>query len=268
MKSSGPQVSGRPSARPASCVQAQLGGMKKALAPASKQDTRATLTGSWTLYHGPFSLSIRAAGWGKIAVGSSSGKAPSGCCDPRKAGEFGAENNRVRHRFPGVRHRLAEAGEAAFLSCSMMGDTATGKGPFHARATPQNPARKKEIRRETLTIKKTLPPRSEKSRLFPLGFTRGVPGHCGEIIPRPRANCRKRPHRKKSGKHRGLYTMRPYTKKIIVYHEGISLPLYAGKVCETGHIKKAENAFTLPAFLNSTTGSAAACSSRSRTGRG
>ena len=82
---------------------------------------------------------------GKFLVGSSSGKAPSGCCDPRKAGEFGAENNRVRHRFAGVRHRLAEAGEAAFLSCSMMGDTATGKGPFHARATPQNRAQKKEF---------------------------------------------------------------------------------------------------------------------------
>lgn len=99
---------------------------------------------------------------GKFLVGSYRGKAASGCCDPRKAGEFGAENNRVRHRFPGVRHRLAEAGEAAFLSCSMMGDTATGKGPFHARATPQNPARKKEIRRETQTIKKTLPPVRKK----------------------------------------------------------------------------------------------------------
>lgn len=99
--------------------------------------------GSWTLYHGPFSLSIRAAGWGKIAPGSSSGKAPSGCCNPRKAGDFEAENNRVRHRFAGVRHGLAEAGEAAFLSCSMMGDTTTGKSPFHARATVQNRAQKK-----------------------------------------------------------------------------------------------------------------------------
>lgn len=241
--------------------------------------------GSWTLYHGPFSLSIRAAGWGKIAVGSSSGKAASGCCDPRKPADFKAENSRVRHRFAGVRHRLAEAGEAAFLSCSMMGDTATGKGPFHAHATAQNRAQKKRDSQRNADHKKDSAPRSEKSRLFPLGFTRGrwcpvdtvqrrpnrqvrLPGHCGEIIPRPRANCRKSPHRKKSGKHRGLYTTRPYTKKIIVYHEGITLPLYAGKVCETGHIKKAENAFTLPAFLNSTTGSAAACSSRSRTGRG
>lgn len=164
-------------------------------------------------------------------------------------------------------------------------NTTKGKGSFHARATPQNPARKKEFPLRNADHKKDSAPRSEKSRLFPLGFTRGrwcpvdtvqrrpnrqvrLPGHCGEIIPRPRANCRKSPHRKKSGKHRGLYTTRPYTKKIIVYHEGISLPLYAGKVCETGHIKKAENAFTLPAFLNSTTGSAAACSSRSRTGRG
>ena len=187
MKSSGPQVSGRPSARPASCVQAQLGGMKKALAPASKQDTRATHVGSWTLYHGPFSLSIRTAGWGKIAPGSSSGKAPSGCCDPRKAGEFGAENNRVRHRFPGVRHRLAEAGEAAFLSCSMMGDTATGKGPFHARATPQNPARKKEFPLRNADHKKDFAPRLEKIRLFLWSFTRGVPGHSRQNTPCTRA---------------------------------------------------------------------------------
>lgn len=117
--------------------------MKKALAPASKQDTRATRVGSWTLYHGPFSLSIRAAGWGKIAPGSSSGKAPSGCCDPRKAGEFGAENNRVRHRFAGVRHGLAEAGEAAFPPWDRW-NTTEGKGPFHAHATAQNRAQKKE----------------------------------------------------------------------------------------------------------------------------
>ena len=104
---------------------------------------------------------------GKFLVGSYRGKAMSGCCDPRKTADFKAENSRVRHRFAGVRHGLAEAGEAAFLSCSMMGDTATGKGPFHARATPQNPARKKEIRRETLTIKKTLPPGQKKA-----GFSR------------------------------------------------------------------------------------------------
>ena len=55
-----------------------------------------------------------------------------------------------------------------------------------------------------------------------------------------RANWHKSSHIKKSSKHRGLYTTRPYTKKIIVYHGGISLPLYAGKVCETGHIKKAK----------------------------
>lgn len=84
----------------------------------------------------------------------------SGCCDPRKPADFKAENSRVRHRFAGVRHGLAEAGEAAFLSCSW--DTTTGKGPFHAHATPQNPARKKEIRRETQTIKKTLPPVRKK----------------------------------------------------------------------------------------------------------
>ena len=106
---------------------------------------------------------------GKFLVGSYRGKAASGCCDPRKAGEFGAENNRVRHRFPGVRHRLAEAGEAAFLSCSMMGDTATGKGPFHARATPQNPARKKEFPLRNADHKKALPP-GRKKPAFPAGL--------------------------------------------------------------------------------------------------
>lgn len=205
---------------------------------------------------------------GKFLVGSYRGKAASGCCDPRKAGEFGAENNRVRHRFPGVRHRLAEAGEAAFLSCSMMGDTATGKGPFHAHATPQNPARKKEFPLRNADHKKALPPGRKKP-----AFPAGLYSWCAWTFPpeypmHARANWHKSSHIKKSSKHRGLYTTRPYTKKIIVYHEGITLPLYAGKVCETGHIKKAENAFTLPAFLNSTTGSAAACSSRSRTGRG
>ena len=192
---------------------------------------------------------------GKLLVGSSSGKAPSGCCDPRKPADFKAENSRVRHRFAGVRHGLAEAGETAFPPWAW--NTTTGERPL------PHPCSRTKPRTE-----KRHGPRSEKSRLFLWGFTRGVPGHCGEIIPRPRANWHESSHIKKSSKHRGLYTTRPYTKKIIVYHEGISLPLYAGKVCETGHIKKAENAFTLPAFLNSTTGSAAACSSRSRTGRG
>lgn len=112
-------------------------------------------------------------------------------------------------------------------------NTTEGKGPFHARATPQNRAQKKEFPLRNADHKKDFAPRSEKSRLFSWGFTRGVPGHCGEIIPRPRANCRKSPHRKKSGKHRGLSTTRPYAKKIIVYHEGISLPLYAGNLKES-----------------------------------
>ena len=172
MKSSGPQVSGRPSARPASCVQAQLGGMKKALAPASKQDTRATLTGSWTLYHGPFSLSIRAAGWGKIAPGSSSGKATSGCCDPRKPADFEAENSRVRLRFVGVRHGLAEAGEAAFPPCSMMEHHHREK-PLPRPRNPAKPRTKKRDSQRNADHKKALPPGQKKSRLFPLGFTRG-----------------------------------------------------------------------------------------------
>ena len=155
--------------------------------------------GSWTLYHGPFSLSIRAAGWGKIAVGSSSGKAPSGCCDPRKTADFKAENSRVRHRFAGVRHGLAEATgwqrprKPLFLPGTGW-NTTEGKGSFHARATPQNRAQKKEFPLRNADHKKDSAPRSEKSRLFPLGFTRGVPRHCGESLSCARANCRKSPH--------------------------------------------------------------------------
>lgn len=158
---------------------------------------------------------------GKFLVGSSSGKGMSGCCDPRKPADFKAENSRVRHRFAGVRHGLAEAGEAAFLSCSW--DTTTGKGPFHAHATPQNPARKKEIRRETQTIKKTLPPVRKKPAFLVELYSGAVvsSGHRSaptepagetswtfppEYPMHARANRRKSPHRKKSSKHRGLYT--------------------------------------------------------------
>lgn len=66
-------------------------------------------------------------------------------------------------------------------------NTTEGKGSFHARATPQNRAQKKEFPLRNANHKKDSAPRSEKSRLFPLGFTRGMPGHCGEIVPRPRA---------------------------------------------------------------------------------
>lgn len=82
---------------------------------------------------------------GKFLVGSSSGKAPSGCCDPRKAGEFGAENSRVRHRFAGVRHGLAEAGEAAFLSCSMMGY----RHRERLLPRPRNPAKPRTKKRDS-----------------------------------------------------------------------------------------------------------------------
>ena len=186
MKSSGPQVSGRPSARPASCVQAQLGGMKKALAPASKQDTRATHVGSWTLYHGPFSLSIRAAGWGKIAPGSSSGKATSGCCDPRKPADFEAENSRVRLRFVGVRHGLAEAGKAAFPPWARM-EHHRGQRLLPRPRNPAKPRTKKEFPLGNAGHKKDFAPRLEKIRLFPLGFTRGVPGHSRQNTPCTRA---------------------------------------------------------------------------------
>lgn len=106
---------------------------------------------------------------GKFLVGSYRGKAPSGCCDPRKAGEFGAENNRVRHRFVGVRHGLAEAGEAAFLSWDRMEHHHRGKAP----STPTQPRktghRKKEFPLRNADHKKALPPGQKKA-----GFSRGA----------------------------------------------------------------------------------------------
>lgn len=74
--------------------------------------------------------------------------------------------------------------------------------------------------------KKGFAPRSEKSRLFLWGFTRGVPQHCGESLPRTRAKLPERVREKKS-KHHGLGVT------------GSSLPLYAGKVCETVGKKRA-----------------------------
>lgn len=74
--------------------------------------------------------------------------------------------------------------------------------------------------------KKGFAPRSEKNRLFLWGFTRGVPQHCGESLPRTRAKLPERVREKKS-KHHGLGVT------------GSSLPLYAGKVCETVGKKRA-----------------------------
>lgn len=198
---------------------------KKSPCASQQANTRATHVGSWTLYHGPFSLSIRAAGWGRFAVGSSSGEALSGCCDSRKAGEFGAENSRVRLRFVGVRHGLAEAGEAAFPPCSMMEHHHREKSLPRPRNRTK-PRTKKEFPLRNAGHKKGFAPRSEKSRLFLWGFTRGVPQHCGESLPRTRAKLPERVREKKS-KHHGLGVT------------GSSLPLYAGKVCETVGKKRA-----------------------------
>lgn len=185
--------------------------------------------GSWTLYHGPFSLSIRAAGWGKIAVGSSSGKAPSGCCDPRKAGEFGAENNRVRHRFAGVRHRLAEAGEAAFLSCSMMWGYRHREKPLPRPRNPAKPRTKKRDSQRNADHKKRLCPPVRKKPAFLVGLYSWCAWTLRGDRPAPaRANWHKSSHIKKSSKHRGLYTTGTF-----VYHEGITLPLYAGNLKES-----------------------------------
>lgn len=105
---------------------------------------------------------------GKFLVGSSSGKAPSGCCDPRKPADFKAENSRVRLRFVGVRHGLAEAGEAAFLSCSMMEHHHRGK-PLPRPRNPAKPRTKKRDSQRNADHKKGFAPRSKKA-----GFSRGA----------------------------------------------------------------------------------------------
>lgn len=105
---------------------------------------------------------------GKIALGSSSGKAPSGCCDPRKAGEFGAENSRVRHRFAGVRHRLAEAGEAAFPPWARM-EHHRGQRPLPRPRNPAKPRTKKRDSQRNADHKKALPP-GRKKPAFPAGL--------------------------------------------------------------------------------------------------
>lgn len=103
---------------------------------------------------------------GKFLVGSYRGKAPSGCCDPRKAGEFGAENNRVRLRFAGVRHGLAEAGEAAFPPWDSMEHHHRGK-PLPRPRNPAKPRTKKRDSQRNADHKKGFAPRSEKA-----GFSR------------------------------------------------------------------------------------------------
>lgn len=142
-------------------------------------------------------------------------------------------------------------------------NTTEGKGSFHAHATPQNRAQKKRDSQRNADHKKDFAPRSEKKPAFLVGR---YSWRSTTLWGKSFVYARKLPQKSAQKKEQQA--------SWFVYHGGvrilggISLPLYAGKVCETGHIKKAENAFTLPAFLNSTTGSAAACSSRSRTGRG
>lgn len=105
---------------------------------------------------------------GKFLVGSSSGKAPSGCCDPRKPADFKAENSRVRHRFAGVRHGLAEAGEAVFLSCSMMGYRHRER-PLPRPHNPAKPRTKKRDSQRNADHKKDSAPGQKKA-----GFSCGA----------------------------------------------------------------------------------------------
>lgn len=186
----------------------------------------------------------------------------SGCCDPRKTADFKAENSRVRHRFAGVRHGLAEAGEAAFPPWDRM-EHHRGQRLLPRPRNPAKPRTEKRDSQRNADHKKDFAPRSEKKPAFLVGR---YSWRSTTLWGKSFVYARKLPQKSAQKKEQQA--------SWFVYHGGvrilggISLPLYAGKVCETGHIKKAENAFTLPAFLNSTTGSAAACSSRSRTGRG
>lgn len=119
-------------------------------------------------------------------------------------------------------------------------NTTTVERPLPRPRNPAKPRTKKRDSQRNADHKKALPPGQKKA-----GFSRGallvafldIVGKVSRVRAQTAAKVRTE---KKSSKHRGLSTTRPYTKKIIVYHGGISLPLYAGKVCETGHIKKAK----------------------------
>ena len=60
--------------------------------------------------------------------------------------------------------------------------------------------------------KKGFAPRSEKSRLFLWGFTRGVPQHCGESLPRTRAKLPERVREKKEQASWFVYHATVYEK--------------------------------------------------------
>lgn len=85
-------------------------------------------------------------------------------------------------------------------------NTREGKGPFHARATAQNRAQKKEFPLRNADHKKALPP-GQKKPAFPAGLYSWRSWTLwGKSLVYARANCRKVPHRKQSSKHRGLGT--------------------------------------------------------------
>ena len=225
MKSSGPQVSGRPSARPASCVQAQLGGMKKALAPASKQTQGQPVWGRGHCTTALFLCQFAPQGGEKLRQVLPAEK-------PRVVAATRGKPESLGRKITGFGIGLQvcatgwqRPGKPLFLPGTGW-NTTEGKGSFHARATPQNPARKKRDSQRNADHKKDSAP-GRKKPAFPAGLYSWCTWTLRGDRPAPaRANRRKSPHRKKSSTHRGLYTT------------GITLPLYAGESQRITAIKK------------------------------
>lgn len=179
--------------------------MKKALAPASKQDTRATRWGRGHCTTALFLCQFAPQGGEKLRQVLPAEK-------PRVVAAIPGKPQILKRKIAGFGIGLQvcatgwqRPGKPLFL-LGPGWNTTTGESPFHARATAQNRAQKKEFPLRNANHKKDFAPRSEKSRLFPLGFTRGVPGHSRQNTPCTRANWHKSSHIKKSSKHRGLYT--------------------------------------------------------------
>ena len=93
----------------------------------------------------------------------------SGCCDPRKPADFETENSRVRHRFAGVRHGLAEAGEAAFPPWDRM-EHHRGQRLLPRPRNPAKPGTEKRVSAEKRRPQKRLCPPVRKKPAFLVGL--------------------------------------------------------------------------------------------------
>lgn len=173
---------------------------------------------------------------GKFLVGSSSGKAPSGCCDPRKPADFKAENSRVRHRFAGVRHGLAEAGETAFPPWARMEHHHRGKAP----STPMQPYK-------TAHRKKAWPPVRKKP-----AFLVGLYSWCAWTLrgdhPTPaRKLARKFPHKKEQQASWFVYHATVYEKNNRI-PRGHFVTIVRGESVRNWTHKKGGERFHAPRF--------------------